>query len=49
MKKNKNKKLKKQRDYVALGMILRKGSGAGFHSKRGYSRKQKHKKDIREN
>ena len=48
----KNKKLKikkpKQRNMVVLGLIDRAGAGAGFHSKRGYSRKVKHKKSYAE-
>lgn len=48
MARSKNKKLKKpkQRNYVVLGLIERKGAGAGYHSKRGYTRKVKHKKDF---
>ena len=38
-------KKKKQRDYAALALIERKGAGAGYHSERGYSRKQKHQED----
>jgi len=38
-------KKKKQRDYAALALIERKGAGAGYHSERGYSRKQKHQDD----
>jgi len=33
----------KTRDYILLMHIQRKGAGAGFHSKRGYTRKIKHK------
>ncbi len=33
----------KQRNLIVLGLIERKGAGAGYHSKRGYSRKVKHK------
>ena len=38
-------KKKKQRDYSALSLIERKGAGAGYHSERGYSRKQKYQED----
>ena len=38
-------KKKKQRDYSALALIERKGAGAGYHSERGYSRKQKYQED----
>jgi len=49
MSNKKQKKLKKpkQRNMVVLGLIERAGGGAGPHSKRGYSRKTKHKKDWR--
>ena len=44
-RKNKMKiKKPKQRNMVVLGLIERAGAGAGSHSKRGYSRKVKHKK-----
>lgn len=46
MKKAKIKK-PKQRNMVVVGLIERKGAGAGFHSKRGYSRKVKHKNKQR--
>ena len=44
------KRLKKpkQRNLIVLGLIERRGSGAGYHSKRGYSRKVKHKNKDRE-
>ena len=42
-KKNKKLKLPKTRNMVVVGLIDRAGAGAGFHSKRGYSRKVKHK------
>jgi hypothetical protein len=47
-KKQKNKKMKKpkQRNMVVVGLIERAGAGAGPHSKRGYSRKVKHKKPV---
>ncbi len=45
--KKKNKKIK-SRDYIVLAHIKRAGAGAGFHSKRGYSRKVKHKKQYQE-
>ena len=41
----KNRKTKKQRDYGALALIERKGAGGGYHSKRGYSRRQKYQDD----
>ena len=44
-KKNKMKK-PKQRNLVVVGLIERAGAGAGPHSKRGYSRKVKHKKPV---
>lgn len=40
---NKKNKKPKQRNLIVLGLIERKGAGAGYHSKRGYSRKTKHK------
>jgi len=45
-----NKRLKKpkQRNLIVLGLIERKGAGAGYHSKRGYTRKEKHKKNHNE-
>ena len=46
-KKQKKIKKPKQRNMVVLGLIERAGAGAGPHSKRGYSRKTKHKKDWR--
>ena len=48
MARRKNKKMKKpkQRNLIVLGLIERKGAGGGFHSKRGYTRKVKHKKAI---
>ena len=48
MARRKNKKLKKpkQRNLVVVGLIERKGAGAGYHSKRGYTRKVKHKKAM---
>ena len=42
-KKNKKLKVPKARNMVVVGLIERAGAGAGFHSKRGYSRKVKHK------
>lgn len=47
MKKNNKKKIK-QRNFVVYNMILRTGSGEGFHSSKKYSRKQKHKKNYSE-
>ena len=46
MARHKNKKCKKpkHRNLIVVGLIERKGAGAGYHSKRGYSRKVKHKK-----
>ncbi len=48
MARRKNKKMKKpkQRNLIVLGLIERAGAGAGAgpHSKRGYTRKVKHKK-----
>ena len=46
--KHKNKKMKKpkQRNMVVVGLIERAGAGSGPHSKRGYSRKVKHKKPV---
>jgi len=41
----KNRKTKKQRDYGALALIERQGSGSGYHSKRGYSRRKKYQDD----
>lgn len=41
-KKTKPKKIK-SRNMVVLGLIERAGAGAGYHSKRGYTRKVKHK------
>tara|TARA_R100000152_G_C6776253_1_gene205234 strand:- start:1377 stop:1529 length:153 start_codon:yes stop_codon:yes gene_type:complete len=48
--KTKKSKIKKQktRDYNLLAHIQRAGAGAGFHSKRGYCRKVKHKKQYQE-
>ena len=43
-KSRKKIKVPKARNMVVVGLIERKGAGAGFHSKRGYSRKVKHKK-----
>ena len=43
MKKKIKIKKPKQRNMVVVGLIARAGAGAGFHSKRGYSRKIKHK------
>jgi len=45
MKKKQKIKVKKpkSRNMVVLGLIERAGAGAGPHSKRGYSRKVKHK------
>ena len=45
MARRKNKKMKKpkQRNYVVLGLIERKGMGAGSHSERKYTRRVKHK------
>ena len=46
--KRKIKKLKpprKERNIVALALIERKGAGGGYHSKKGYNRKQKYKAD----
>jgi len=45
--KRKTKKFKpsKERNIVALALIERKGAGGGYHSKKGYSRKQKYKAD----
>jgi hypothetical protein len=42
------KKQVKKRNMIALQMQLRhkNGGSAGFHSKKGYSRKEKHKKRI---
>ena len=42
------KKKVKKRNIVALQMQFRhkNGGSAGFHSKKGYSRKQKHKKTL---
>ena len=37
-------KVPKDRDLAALALIERQGAGAGFHSKRKYSRLKKHKK-----
>ena len=45
-KKNKKLKLPKARNMVVVGLIERAGAGAGFHSKRGYSRKVKHKNKL---
>jgi hypothetical protein len=43
MKKKPATKRQKSRDYNMLALIKRAGAGAGYHSKRGYSRKFKHK------
>ena len=43
MKRQKKIKKPKQRNMVVLGLIERAGAGAGPHTKRGYSRKVKHK------
>ncbi len=45
--KRKMKKLKpsKERNVVALALIERKGAGGGYHSKKGYNRKQKYRAD----
>ncbi len=42
------KKKVKKRNIVALQMQMRhkNGGSAGFHSKKGYSRKEKHKKSV---
>ena len=37
------KKRKKSRSAPALAHILRRGAGAGYHSKRGYSRRMKYR------
>jgi hypothetical protein len=37
-------KVPKNRDLAALALIERQGAGAGFHSKRKYTRLKKHKK-----
>ena len=49
MKKKQKIKVKKpkSRNMVVLGLIERAGAGAGPHSKRGYSRKVKHKNEQR--
>ena len=47
-KKNKKAKIVKARNMVVLGLIERAGAGSGYHSKRGYSRKTKHKKSYTE-
>tara|TARA_Y100000004_G_scaffold189837_1_gene246046 strand:+ start:607 stop:765 length:159 start_codon:yes stop_codon:yes gene_type:complete len=47
-KKKSNSKKFKTRDYNLLAHIQRAGAGAGFHSKRGYCRKVKHKKQFQE-
>lgn len=44
MRKKQKIKKPKQRNMVVVGLIERAGAGAGPHSKRGYSRKVKHKK-----
>ena len=46
MRRKNTKKKIKQRNLIVLGLIERAGSGAGPHSKRGYSRKTKHKKNL---
>ena len=45
MARRKNKKMKKpkQRNLIVLGLIERKGAGAGCHTERKYTRKVKHK------
>jgi len=43
MKKKAATRKHKTRDYNLLAHIKRAGAGAGYHSKRGYSRKFKHK------
>lgn len=43
MKRKQKAKKPKQRNMVVVGLIERKGAGAGYHSKRGYTRKVKHK------
>jgi len=37
-------KMPKDRDLAALALIERRGAGSGYHSKRKYSRIEKHKK-----
>jgi len=46
----KKKQPQKPRNMVAYGMILRhkNGGSAGYHSKKGYSRKVKHKESSNE-
>lgn len=39
-------KVPKSRNMVVVGLIERAGAGAGFHSKREYSRKVKHKNKL---
>ena len=39
----KNKKQPKRRNVIVQALIERKGAGAGFHTRRGYTRKVKHK------
>jgi len=39
----KNNKAPKKRNMIVVALIQRKGAGAGFHTKRGYTRKVKHK------
>lgn len=43
MKKKKQIEKPKQRNMIVVGLIERRGAGAGYHSKRGYTRKVKHK------
>jgi hypothetical protein len=43
MKRKKKMKKPKIRNYVSIGHSKRGGAGSGFHSKRKYSRKVKHK------
>ena len=42
--KNKQRKIK-ERNVVVLALIDREGAGGGYHSKRGYSRRQKYQDD----
>jgi hypothetical protein len=44
-RKTKKSKLPKDRNVVALALIDRKGAGGGYHSKRGYNRRQKYRAD----
>jgi len=44
----KTKKPKIPRNYIAVAHSMRKGAGAGPHTKKGYTRKVKHVRELNE-